>query len=159
MTDLLYLGYISGVFGLKGEVKLITDETHLDKILKPGNHLYIDNKEYTLVNYHYHNNHHLVTFDGFEDINKVDELLKKDVFFKKSEISLKDNEYLYIELIGFDIIDDNQKIGVVEEILFNKKCTFIKSGNLIIPLIDKYFEKVDLANKKIIVNNSKELML
>ena len=41
---LLYIGYITGPFGLKGEVKILSETNHKNDIFKVGNSLYIDNK-------------------------------------------------------------------------------------------------------------------
>ena len=43
---LLYIGYITGPFGLKGEVKILSETNHKNDIFKVGNSLYIDNKKY-----------------------------------------------------------------------------------------------------------------
>ena len=40
---LLYIGYITGPFGLKGEVKILSETNHKNDIFKVGNSLYIDN--------------------------------------------------------------------------------------------------------------------
>ena len=158
MNDLVYIGYISGPFGLKGELKIISDSNHLDKIFVVGKTLYVDNDSYQIKSYHFHK-HHLITFEGFEDINKIDNLIKKDVYIKRSDINLSNDEYLLNELIGCKIIDNSIQIGIVEDILLSKHTYFIKSGELIIPVIDKYIEKVDIKEEIIYVKGSKELML
>lgn len=158
MNDLVYVGYITGPFGLKGEVKVSSDSNHLDKIFKVGNVLNIDNQEYIIKKYHFHKTH-LLTFEGYEDINKIEELLKKEVFIKRSDIALKNDEYLYADLLNCMIVDNEKEIGTVEDLLYNKNTVFIKSGNLIIPIIDKYFERVDIEKKIIYVKESEELML
>ena len=158
MTDLVYVGFITGPFGLKGELKISSESNHLDKVFKEGNILYIEGKEYILKRYHIHKGH-LITFEGYEDINKLDPLLKKEVFIKRSSLNLCDDEYLYVELLGCKIVDDGQVIGTVEDLLYNKNNIFIKSDNLIIPIIDKYLEKVDIRKKIIYVKGSKELIL
>ena len=57
------------------------------------------------------------------------------------------------------IVGNEKEIGTVEDLLYNKNTVFIKSGNLIIPIIDKYFESVDIEKKIIYVKESEELML
>lgn len=159
MDSFYYIGYISGPFGLKGEVKVISDTNLPDKVFKVGNNLYIDDKPYKIVNYHVHKFNHLVTFEGYDDINKLDPILKKDLYVKIDELNLKDDEYLYIELIGYKIIDDGKEIGMVEDILLTKKDFYIKCKDLIIPMIPKYLVKVDKDNLSVIVRDSKELIL
>ena len=158
MNDLVYVGYITGPFGLKGELKIASESNHLDKIFKEGNLLYIDNNSYIIKRYHFHKTH-LITFEGFDDINKVDDLLKKDVYVSRSSLNLNSDEYLYIDLLNCKIIDGTKEIGMVDDLLYNKNTIFLKSGNLIIPIIDKYIEKIDTIKKIIYVKGSKELML
>ena len=158
MNDLVYIGYITGPFGLKGELKVLSESNHLDKIFKEGNILYIDNNKYVLKKYHFHKNH-LLTFDGYEDINKINDLLKKDIYISRSNLNLEDGEYLYIDLLGCQILADGQSFGVVEELLSNKNTIFLKSGNLIVPINEKYIEKVDTKEKIVYGKSIKELQL
>lgn len=158
MTDLVYVGFITGPFGLKGQLKVSSDSNHIDKIFKIGNKIYIDNNEYVIKDYHLHKGH-LITLEGYEDINKINDLLKKEIYVSRSSLELSDDDYLYIDLLGCKIIDNEEVIGIVEDLLYNKNTIFIKSGNLIIPIIDKYFEKVDTKEKIIYVKSSKELVL
>ncbi|MBE6156064.1 MAG: 16S rRNA processing protein RimM [Firmicutes bacterium] len=158
MNDLVYIGFITGPFGLKGELKLSSDSNHLDKIFREGNKFYIDNQEYVLKKYHFHKTH-LVTFAGYDDINKINDFLKKEVYISKKDLHLQPGEYLYVELLGCKIIDSGKELGIVEDLLCSKNGIFIKCGNLIIPLIDKYLEKVDTSAKIIYVKGSGELIL
>ena len=159
MNDLINVGFISGPVGLKGEIKIVSQERFLDRLLKIGNKIYINNNEYLIKTSRLFKNNYIISLDGYDNINLIDCFLQKNIFIKKSESSLNKNEYLYSELFGFKIIDNQKEIGVVQEILLNKNNSFIKSGKLIIPIIDKYIEKIDLDNRIINVKNSKELML
>jgi len=158
MTDLVYIGFITGPFGLKGQLKVSSDSNHLDKIFKIGNKVYIENNEYVIKDYHLHKGH-LITLENYDDINKINDLLKKEIYVSRSSLNLKDDEYLYIDLLGCKIIDNNKEIGIVDDLLYNKNIIFIKSDNLIIPIIDKYFESVDTREKIIYVKSSEELIL
>ena len=156
---MINVGFISGPFGIKGEIKVISNVNHLDKIFKIGNSLYINNQKYIIKNSHIHKNNYLLLFNELDNINKLDNILKKDIYIKREDINLNNNEYLNIELINCKVID-NKEIGIVKEVLFNKKDLFIKlNNNIIIPLVDKYLVKVDINNKIIYVKNSNELKI
>ena len=156
---MINVGFISGPFGIKGEIKVISNVNHLDKIFKIGNSLYINNQKYIIKNSHIHKNNYLLLFNELDNINKLDNILKKDIYIKREDINLNNNEYLNIELINCRVID-NKEIGIVKEVLFNKKDLFIKlNNNIIIPLVDKYLVKVDINNKIIYVKNSNELKI
>ena len=155
---MINVGYISGPFGIKGEVKVISNVNHLEKIFKIGNTLYIENEKYIIKKSHLHKNNYLLLFTDLDNINKLDKILKKNIYIKREEIQLNENEYLNFELLGFNVFDDVE-IGVVKEVLFNKKDTFIKLDSMIIPLVSKYLVKIDINNKKIYVKNSCELKI
>ena len=157
MNDLIYIGYISGPFGLKGDVKVISDSNHLEKIFKEGNNLVINNKEYKIKKYHFHK-HHLITFEEYEDINLINDLIKQEVYLKREDLNLDDGEYLLADLIGCNLIEDKD-YGIISDVLYNKHTIFIKIDNLIVPMNEKYIEKVDTKEKKVYGKNIKELML
>lgn len=159
MNDLVYIGYLSMPFGLKGEIKLLSDENHLDKIIKVNQVCTINKKEYIIKNVRYFKNHYFIVFDGYDDINLIDNIIKNDLYISRNNIILKDDEYLYSDLLNCMIYDNDEKIGFVDDILINKKYTYIKSANLIIPLIDKYIIKVDIIKKIIYCKNVGELRL
>lgn len=158
MNNIIYVGYMTSFFGLKGEVKIACESNHKDKIFKVGNYLIIDNCSYEIQTYRTHSNYELVSFKDLDSIEKVEHLLKKNVYVNKDNLNFSKDEYLYIELIDLNIIENEKNIGIVKELLYNKKNIFIKSDDLIIPIIDNFIEKVDVGNKKIIVKNTKELL-
>ena len=159
MNDLIKIGIISGPVGLKGELKIISQERFQDRLFKVGNRIYINENVYIIKTSRRFKNNFIISFEGYENINLVNDLLHKNISIKKSECQINDNEYLYSELFGFKIVDNQKEIGIIEEILLNKNNAFIKCGKLIIPLVDKYLEKIDTNNKVIYVKNSKELIL
>lgn len=157
--SLVNVGYITGAFGIKGEVKVQNSSNHEDLIYKENNTFYIDEKPYEISKIREYKGNYLVTFKGYEDINKTENFWKKDVYIERNNLNLKENDFLYEELLGLNIVFENKIIGTVKELLLSKKDIFIKDGSLIIPLIDKYFENVNLKKKEIYVKNAKELML
>ena len=159
MSSLLNIGHITGPFGIKGEVKINSLSNHLDKIFKVGNTLHIMDNSYVIKTVRSHKNAYLVSFEGLDDISKIDNILKKDVYVTRDEINLSKDEYLNVELLEYEIYEKDNKIGLVDELLFSKKDTYITSGKLIIPLIPKYFEGVDTDKKIIYVKDVKELSL
>ena len=114
MANYIYVGRIVGTHGLKGELKIISDEVFLDKIFKPNNNLYIGDEyqKEQIATYRIHKNYNLVSLTNHQDINRINDFLNKDVYINKEEI---DVEYLLSDLIDCDIIDD-QKYGKVIDI-------------------------------------------
>lgn len=159
MAKNVYIGKTHGPFGIKGEVKLSFESNLKDKVLKNGNDLIIDNIKYKIKQIRSNNKYDLITFEGYEDINLINNLLNKEVYFDKESINIKD-EYFIDELLNLKIIDENKKtLGSVEELLYNKNCLYIKTGELIIPMIDKYIDKVVISENVIYVQGVEDLKL
>lgn len=154
--DKVYIGYISGPFGLSGEVKVISETNHKSDIFKIGNPFYIDDKKYIIKSVKNHNKYEIISFEGIESINDINHLIKKDIYINKGELGIQD--FLLIELLNLEINDGEKIVGKVKEILYNKKCSYIKDDKLIIPLIDKYVKEVDLEKKVIYVQNLGDLL-
>lgn len=155
--DRIYIGYISSYFGLKGEVKVISDTNIKEKVFRPGNTLYIDDKEYVISSSKLVNKI-IIGFEGYDDINKINDIIKKDIYVTRESINLKEDDYLLSELLGMDVID-GESLGKVDNILLSKKSNYIKVGEMIIPLSKPYLEKVDVINKRIYIKGSKELKI
>ena len=106
-NNLVYVGYITGIFGINGEVKCTFESNHLNEIINIDNFLYINNKKYTINSIKKNNNHYILGFDEIKSINDVDELLKKEIFIDRNDF--KDIDYFTFELLNLKIIDEDQK--------------------------------------------------
>ena len=81
---------------------------------------------------------------------------------KRIDLGLKEDEYLYKDLINSDVIDDdNTKLGKVIEVLNGNNVLIKVKGTkeFFIPLIDNYINKFDLDKKILYTKNAKELIL
>lgn len=156
--DKIYVGYLSSPVGLKGEIKVLSDTNYQDIIFKKGNILYINDQKYQISSSRYHKKNYIISFESYNDINKLDELLKKDIYILKEDVGLKEDEYLYIELIEMQIISDIGHLKI-NDILLSGTHAYFKCGNVIIPYNEKYIEKVDKENKIIYAKNVGELRI
>ena len=160
MANYIYVGKIVGTHGLKGELKIISDEVFLDKIFKPNNNLFIgdDYQKEQIATYRYHKHYNLVSLINYQDINKIDEFLNKDVYVDKEKLNV---EYLLSDLIDCEIIDD-QSYGKVIDIEKGKGCNYLKvkyNKVYFVPIIDEYIKEIDCDNKRIMVKNVKSLII
>ena len=71
-------------------------------------------------------------------------------------IELDDDEYFYDDLIGCQIINNDQEIGKVESVYFNgaHDVLTVQTANkkIAIPYVDAFIENEDIENKKIFVH-------
>ena len=157
MKNKIYIGYICGAFGIKGELKVISDFEKIDLAFKVNNKILIDDEEHTITNIRKHQNKILMTIDSLHNINDVLKYLKKEIYIIRDELHL--DSYLMQDLIGFKVIEDNL-LGIVKNVLINKAGYLLEiNRNFYIPFVPYYIKKVDLEKKEIIVNNAKELRL
>ncbi len=57
----------------------------------------------------------IAKIDGFDSRNAIETLRGVELFISRDDLpKLKDNEYYQSDLIGFDVIRDNKKIGTVD---------------------------------------------
>ena len=152
----VWVGKLSSPFGLKGEIKVVSNINHQDKIFIKGQTIYIDESEFKLENVRFHKNNYLVLLSGYNDINLLDDLLGKDIYVLRESINLDKNEFLLSDLVGCQVYDE-KLLGTVEDIYENKQGILIRVNNILIPLNEKYFEKLDTESKIIYVKNSGEL--
>lgn len=157
MKDKLYIGYICGTHGIKGELKVLSDFEKKEIAFKVNNKIMIDNIEHTITSVRYHQNKILITIDSLLNINDVLEYVKKEIYIKRENLNL--DSYLMEDLIGFKIIED-EELGIVKNILITKAGYLLEiDKNFYIPFVPSYIKEVDVKNKKIIVNHAKELRL
>ena len=161
MNDIIYLGYTTMTHGLKGHLKFYSQFERKDILLKGNVNVIIDGVKHVITKASIDKNHYLIIIDGLNDINLVEEYRNKDIYLERKELKLGDNEYLYQDLIGFDIIDNEENLGKVKNISYNNSVLLYieHDKNYYLPLIDEYIVKVDLLEKKIIVRNAKELII
>ena len=158
MISKVYVGYVTGIFGIHGEVKCSFESNHLKDIIQNNNYLYIDNNKYTINSIKNNNNHYIIGFKEIDDISLVDPLIKKEIYIDREDYPNVD--YFTFELFNLKIVDENQKeVGIVNEVLYNKNNLLIKTGNMLIPLVDKYITNIDIKNGVISVKDIKELRL
>ena len=154
--DKVYIGKIVSTHGIKGEIRILSDFPFKNKVFVVGNKLIIDDKEYEIKSYRVHKNFDMVTLDQYHDINEVLFLMKKNVYFDKSNLNLNDNEVLDEELITYEVLTNDGKKGIIKEIFMasetNKILRVLLDKEYLIPVNSPMLEKIDKKNKCIVVN-------
>ena len=159
--DYIYIGKIVSTHGIKGEVKIISDFFEKDKIFKKGFKLYLTPlyHEEVINTYRVHKNYDMVTFDGYKDINEVLKYIGMGVYIKRSDLDLKEDEYLLNDLIGYEVYDGNTLLGKVSSISFNNNVLLKIDDKFYIPFIDEFIEKVDVKSQIIMTRNGSDFKL
>ena len=154
--NLIRIGKIVSTHGIRGELKILSDFAFKDKVFRVGNKLFIDDIGYIIRSYRVHKNFDMVLLNDFHDINEVLFLLKKDVFFLKDDLNLKDSEILDEDLINYDVISDDGLKGKIVEIFMasetNKILRILFEREVLIPFSSPMIKEIDKENRVVVVH-------
>lgn len=162
MNEMIYIGKTVSTFGIKGELKVISDFEYCDRAYQIDKKILINNIEHVISGIRYHKNYVLLKIDNLNNINDILKYVGFNIYMKRIDLGLKEDEYLYKDLINSDVIDDdNTKLGKVIEVLNGNNVLIKVKGTkeFFIPLIDNYINKFDLDKKILYTKKAKELIL
>ena len=153
----LKIGKIVGTHGLKGELKIKSNSDFNEQRFKKGNCLIINynnqDEELTIATVRVHKGNYLISFKDLQNINFVEKYLGCFVYGKKEDIELDDGEFLYSDLIGCVVVNNNDNIGVVDSITTNgpQDILVVKTDkkNILIPYVDAFIKDVNIDRKEI----------
>lgn len=161
MNEMIYIGKTVSTFGIKGELKVISDFEYCDRAYQIDKKILINNIEHVISGIRYHKNYVLLKIDNLNNINDILKYVGFNIYIKRIDLGLKEDEYLYKDLINSEVIDDdNTKLGKVIEILDGNNVLIKVKGTkeFFIPLIANYVSKFDLNKKILYTKNAKELI-
>ena len=159
----VYIGKIVNTHGIKGELRILSDFKYKDKVFKSNMFIYIgkDKVKEKIISYRKHKNFDMVCLEGYNNINEVLKYKGYNVYINKEDIVLDKNKYLDEDIIGMDVIVDNKVIGKVSNIEKNVQYLIViknKDSEYLVPYNDFFIKKIDINNKKIIINNIEGLI-
>ena len=159
MDEYVRIGKIVNTHGIKGELRILSDFKFKDRVFVQNRRIYIgeDKEEHIITSYRHHKVFDMITLEGFDDINEVLRFKNKDVFVKKTDLSLGKKEFLDEDLINLNIIFNNEEVGYVVAVRqINPKNKIIEAmiNNkvILIPYHDDFVKDIDLDNKTIELN-------
>lgn len=158
--DEIFVGKLVNTRGLKGEVKVISNFERKDEVFVKGRYLYINGRSYVVDNVSHNKNFILLHFVGINDINEIEFLKGSDIYALKSDFVSDESDYLYSDLIGFEVVCKGNAYGIVSDFQNNGVNPLLEVDNngktSYIPVNSNLIENVDLENKKITVSESGE---
>ena len=159
---LIKIGKIVNTHGIKGELRLLSKFPYKDKVFINNMTIYIDKKDKEIINTNRkHKNFDMITLKDYNNINEVLKYKGKNVYVNDSDIKLDNNKYLDEELIGLNVIyEDNNKGTIVDIERYDKTVLFnIKNNDkeYLIPYNDNIIDKIDINNKRIYIKDIKGL--
>ncbi len=159
--EYLYIGKLVNTHGIKGEVRLLSNFRHKDKVFVKGFKFYVgkDKKEYVVETYRKHKNFDMVLFKDNYDINLIEHLKGSLVYINKEDLKLDKNTFLSLDLIGFNVIINGNFVGVISDVLDTPANeVLVLDNNIMIPYVNAFIEKVYTKKKEVIVKDVKGLL-
>ena len=148
MNDLKLIGHLVSTHGLKGEAKVFFITTDIANKFKIGNEVSILKVDKTIIIAKISSiriipaGYGLVGFENFNTIEKVQPLIKGDIFAPNT---LSKETYDLVNLIGMEVYNENSiKIGTVSDfVIIAKKAYLIVNSNYIPFIMKLFIESVD----------------
>jgi len=101
------VGKIVNTHGVKGEVRIVSTTDFADERYEKGNKLYIFKEkqsepvEVTVASHRRHKNFDLLTFEGYQNVNDVEQYKNCEVKIPEEQLTdLEDGEFYFHELLA-----------------------------------------------------------
>ena len=144
--EFINIGKIVNTHGIKGELRILSDFRHKDKVFKIGMKFYVgkEKEEFIVNSYRFHKIFDMVTFEGFNNINEVLYLKGRQVYINKEDLVLDDGEVYIEDLIGYDVIIGEKVLGKVTGVMYNSKANdILKVGDTLVPYVKDLIIKIE----------------
>lgn len=158
MDDLLQVGIISSMHGIKGEVKVFptTDDPNRFKKLKS---VLLDTGRETIdlqvEQVKFFKQFVILKFKEFDNINEVEKYKGKGLFVtRENAVKLKPNEYFIADMIGMEVFtDESRKFGILTDVLeTGANDVYVveteEHKEVLLPAIKECILNVDIAERK-----------
>lgn len=162
MNKYLELGQIVNTRGLRGEVKVNSftdDNTKFEKMKSIFVKKKEDIKEYDIQKVSYSKNQVILKLKGIETIEDAEKLRNAYVLVDRDSLeALPEGVYYIADLIGLDVFtEEGLLLGKVDDIFStgSNDVYVVKAEDgteKLLPGIEEVLKKIDIENKKIIVN-------
>ncbi len=159
--DCFELGHISKTHGLKGEVVLFLDVDN-PEAYEDMESMFIEVRNelvpFFIEQMYIRGSKAIVKFEGFENIEKATELLKKKAFLPLDNLpELKDGQFYYHDVIGFRVIDKTLgSLGLVSSVYSLDQGDLLvmeyQEKEVLIPINDTNVLKADMELMEIYVD-------
>ena len=158
MQEKIQIGKVLKAQGIKGEIKIgcsLDNATMMNKV----DTLFVGAKSYAVSKIRADGTFCYVLLKGITDRNMAEELRNLPVFAYKNQLSIPKDRYFIDDLIGCDIIDEQQsKLGTVVDLLqYGAADVFVCEAQVgfSFPFLKDVVVKVDVDSKQIFIANKR----
>ena len=157
MNEKLVVGKIGAPHGIKGEIKvfpLTDDPTRFEDLKK----VYVKSKEgyaeFEMCSVKYNGPHLILKLKEINDRNEADKLKNQYLEISREDgVSLEEDEYFIVDLIGLDVYEGDVKLGVLKDVISTGGTDLYEIQTeekvLLVPAVSEYILKIDMDNRRI----------
>ena len=144
--------------GIRGNLK-VRSYSDYDKRFNPGSKLLIGDEELTVESSFDQKGLKVIKFAEYNDINDVMKFIGKDITIDEKDLGkLDQNEYYVFSLIGLDVCDNGQKVGIIKDVItgvYPNDVFVIKTdkAEVYFPALNATIKKIDIENNIIEIEN------
>ncbi len=165
------IGQFGRAVGLRGDLKLNLF-TDFPEQFKVGRKLQTNRGEVTIERYNQKRN--TIKLEGIDTPEDAKRFTNAKIFSTKEETkqycTLKEGQYFWFDLIGCNIVEEGESLGVVKEIqrlpqgdyfLIESDTSLVESGlakSFLLPYIPQFIQEVDVEAKTIAVCGAKDIL-
>lgn len=159
-ADCYQLGEVIKTHGLKGEVSIHLDVDYPEEYQELESVFLLQNGKlvpFFIDTLQIHGKKALAKFEDIDSIEMASELVKAEIYLPLSFLpTLPDDGYYFHDLVGCEVKEGDQSLGVVKEIidLSGNELLFVEQEGkeLLIPMKEEIMLNVDIKSKTIEVN-------
>ncbi|EAU00410.1 ribosome maturation factor RimM [Campylobacter curvus] len=171
-SEFVEVAIIGRCVGLKGCVKLHNKGDFPEQFKKNAVFFDKDGNEFIIKSYDV--SKETALFEGYEDIDLAKSLVNKILYTTKEltrkNCKLKEGEFFYFDVLGLNIVENGEILGVVKDIEdnLNNALLYVKTSddlvsigfakNFYVPYIDRFVISVSLENKEILTKDAKSIL-
>lgn len=157
----IFLGRVSGLFGVRGWIKVYSETSPRENILKYRSWILRDTtgeQSYEVQQGKRQGKSVVALLDGFTDRTAAEALVGAEIFILPDQLeSLARDEYYWLDLIGCQVVNQQQEVlGEVAHLMetgANDVMVVQRHGKeQLIPFIDPWVVDVDIENRSIVVD-------
>ncbi len=150
---MILLGKTTKTVGLKGEIKLFVLEADL---LEVGKDYELKGESHRIEKIRFSKNAAIIKFSDINSIEEARPYLNQDLFRKKEDIDLGEDEFFYSELLGLSVYDSSGAfLGEVVDILQpSQQNLYLIRGEkeFLLPAVEEFVLSIDLVKREMIVS-------
>lgn len=154
--NLMKIGKIVNTFGIKGDLKVLSDSEFVEERFKVGSTIYLkDQSPLKISGFRIHNGNILIRVNDSNDINEVEKLKTEDIYIDQDALAPLEGEYYLFQLENLDVYIDDKLSGKVIEVSKPSQTVLrikLEDREILVPFVDAFIKSVDLENNRLDIN-------